>query len=75
MNPFLVSLGLLWSVHRTRGSSTSPAVVIINEDDYPYQCLCTCSGTRTLGTCDYDSTTPCYCYVPSALAANSTTSF
>jgi hypothetical protein len=42
-----------------------PPVVTLIDDDYPYQCVCTCQDKQVLGKCDYDKTTSCYCdYTP-----------
>ena len=56
-NIFLITL-LNISVMK---SSDFPQVVLLIDDDYPYQCVCTCKSNRTLGVCQYDSTTSCYC--------------
>ena len=51
-----------------------PSVVTLIDDDYPYQCVCTCQDKQVLGKCDYDKSTSCYCdYTPPTTASNGTT--
>ncbi len=49
-----------------------PSVVTLIDDDYPYQCVCTCEDQQVLGTCEYNKATTCYCdYTPPAKTSDS----
>ena len=51
---------------------TIPTIYAVVEDDYPYQCICKCTGDIRIATCEFDKTTPCYCDAPAASAATTT---
>ena len=34
---------------------------VVNDDDYPYQCVCRCAPTAPVGKCVQDTSLKCYC--------------
>ena len=62
MNPVALLLALVSVV---MGAPVYPPTYVIDQDDYPYQCVCKCdSDSLRISTCVFDKTTPCYCDVP-----------
>ena len=46
------------SLAQTSASSTGDAVFVMNDDDYPYQCVCKCGKSAS---CQGDTSTACLC--------------